>query len=272
MAIPLRLPGARSRSRGFPSCRSSARRESGDRAPPSGLVPAASLLAGRLRRRLHAPLRRVDDLRVIALVTSPLEVGPAEDVTSRPTRSRRRGGDPDRAVDLLPPVGRGERRRTPAPCRSARCRSRPAPIAPSSPIPGTWRERASRRSPVRGKCPATVPDQLVTVIRYVATSDSGQTREAVQRLTLYTKADPTARNHAPSSRTCRSAGGTCSVARPRRRSASASRSRSASSSIPPAPRRTWTPRGRRSRSRSSSRTTRRPAASITTAPADRTRG
>ena len=67
--------------------------------------------------------------------------------------------------------------------------------------PGDLTRACAAQFAGQGQVPVDLPDQLVTLVRYVATftdlAGGVQTREAVQRLTLYTKADPATRNHAP---------------------------------------------------------------------------
>jgi hypothetical protein len=143
------------------------------------------------------PRSVLDDLRVIALVASPVEAGPAEDVTITPFTIPPPGGSLRTEQWTFCPLSAGAS--AAYACAVPQCEVTLTPRADRSVTlnPGALARACLASFTGQPEVPGSLPDQLTTVVRYVATSDLGQVREAAQRLTLYTKAAPTARNHSP---------------------------------------------------------------------------
>ncbi len=160
------------------------------------LAPLAALLVCGCTADF-TPRSVLDDLRVIALVTSPLEAGPNDVVTITPFTIPPPGGAIRSEQWTFCPVSIGA---TAAyQCAIPQCE---VPLTPGADRTVTLRPGDLARACLAsfaapGQVTGAIPDQLTTVVRYVATADGGQVREAVQRLTLFTQGDPPARNHAP---------------------------------------------------------------------------
>lgn len=146
------------------------------------------------------PRSVLDDLRVIALVASPLEAGPSEDVGMSATTIWPPGGANQEERWTFCPLSVGAS--AGYACAAPQCETQlPTTGGGVTFNPGNLTRACAAQLAGQGPVPTDIPDQLVTLVRYVATftdrAGGVQTREAVQRLTLYTKADPTVRNHAP---------------------------------------------------------------------------
>jgi len=163
--------------------------------------PALLLLALAACGADFTPRSVLADLRVLALVTAPLEAGPADSVTVRPV--------------TLPGAGTGvvEERWSFCPlttgasagyaCVAAACEFALAPapdgsvtLAPFALAQQCLAAAGAGGAPAAG-VPAQVPDKVDSVVRYRVTASDGQTREAVQVVPLYTRAAPLVRNAPP---------------------------------------------------------------------------
>jgi hypothetical protein len=147
------------------------------------------------------PRSVVDDLRVLALLATPLELGPGERVALR-------------AVTVTPPGGAvASERWTFCPfsvgaqagyaCAVPSCETELAPAADGSVSadPTALAQACLAGLAAGGGLPATLPSALPAtvevVFRYVATAATGQVREAVQLVPLHTAGPPASPNHPP---------------------------------------------------------------------------
>jgi hypothetical protein len=155
-----------------------------------------------------SPRSLLVDLRVLALVATPLECGPDEAVTVRP--------------HVVPPPGVAvvDERWSFCPlttgasgghrCVVAECEVPLTPLAGSAPgaatvsaSPGALaRECLARLTVGTGPVapPAELPDPVPTVFRYVVTASDGERREAIQIVPLHVREAPTDRNAPPAVR------------------------------------------------------------------------
>ncbi len=170
------------------------------RAPHVPMLAALSLLCAACASDF-TPGSVLTDLRVLAMVASPLEVGPDDSITVS-------------AVVVPPPQGQvATERWTFCPlsagssaayaCAVPTCEVE-LPAAPGGPVtatPGALARDCLARLSGSGVLPPGVPAQLpavvTTLFRYVVTATDGERREAVQRVPLYPGGAPANRNTPP---------------------------------------------------------------------------
>ncbi len=163
---------------------------------------AVALLALTACSADFAPRSYLHDLRVLALVASPLEAGPDDTVTVTP-------------FVVPPPQGSvvGERwsfcplsagATAGYACAVPACEIALAAATPGGPVsasPGALARDCLARLASSGTLPAGVPaalpETVTTLFRYVVTASDGEQREAVQRLSLYPRGAPADRNTPP---------------------------------------------------------------------------
>jgi hypothetical protein len=147
------------------------------------------------------PRSVLTDLRVLALVTSPLEVGPAESVTIRPVTLAGPGTSiADERWSFCPlttGASAGYACVVPA-CEFPLDRAADGSVTL---VPGALAQRclatAAGGGPPPPGLPTQIPDKVDAVVRYRVTASDGQVRESVQVVPLYTQGPPPARNAPP---------------------------------------------------------------------------
>jgi hypothetical protein len=141
------------------------------------------------------------DLRVLALVTSPLEAGPEDAVTVRPVTLPAAG---TRVVEerwSFCPLTTGASAGYACVAPGCEFALTPAPDGSVTLAPGALARAClatvgADGAPAAG-VPAQAPDKVDSVVRYRVTASDGQTRESVQVVPLYTRAAPAVRNAPP---------------------------------------------------------------------------
>jgi len=148
-----------------------------------------------------APRSVLQDLRVLAILAAPLEVGPGESVTLR-------------AVTVPPPGGSlAKQRWTFCPfsigasagyaCAAPQCEIELAPAADGSVTasPTVLAQQCLAALQAGGGLPTGIPAQLPAkvelIFKYVVSGSDGSSREAVQRVPFYTAGPPAVRNQPP---------------------------------------------------------------------------
>lgn len=146
------------------------------------------------------PESYLDDLRVLSIAASPTELGPNESVTLTPTVYAPPGDPVASATWTFCPLTLGS-------AGSFAC-ALPACEVPVTAKPdGTVTQDPTAlaldclgklaASPPPGFEPGQVPDTIETTFKLTVTSQSGDERTALKRVTLHTRAAPAARNQPP---------------------------------------------------------------------------
>ncbi|MFT3916428.1 MAG: hypothetical protein QM704_20835 [Anaeromyxobacteraceae bacterium] len=164
--------------------------------------PVAALLAAGLGgcAQDFLPESYLDGLRVLSIAASPTELGPDESVTLTPTVYATAADPVASATWKFCPLTLGS-------AGSFAC-ALPACEVTVTPDPdGTVTQDPTAlaldcltklaAAPPPGFEPGQVPDTIETTFRLTVTSQSGDVREALKRVTLHTKAAPSPRNLPP---------------------------------------------------------------------------
>lgn len=161
-----------------------------------GLLAAAALLGAGCSSSF-TPGSVLNDLRVLAVAPEPPEVGPGETVTLRATPFALPGDPLSSEAWSFCPLTTGPS--TGYRCVAAACEVPlgGGPSVTADPSALALACLATLGGSVPGGGAVGLPAQVETVFRYVATSASGQTRTAVARVALDTRAVPSDRNLAP---------------------------------------------------------------------------
>lgn len=148
------------------------------------------------------PPSYLDNLRVLALEASPLEVGPGEQVTLRPVLFVPEGRTLVEQRWRFCPISLGPRGAYA--CVDPRCEVALTPDASGAvsadpvALAGLCVQALGGPGPgTPAGAPAEVPEQVETIFTFTATTDDGQVREAVERVPVWTRAAPPARNRPP---------------------------------------------------------------------------
>jgi hypothetical protein len=162
------------------------------------LVLPSSLLAGCAED--FVPGSVVEDLRVLALPADPPELGLGETVTVRAVTAAPGGAPPASVSWSFCPLTLGPQ--AAYRCIDPRCELPLVPAADGSvtadPVAAALACAAALGGvPGGGGAPGTVPETVEAVVRYLADDGAGLTREAVQRVTVWTAGPPPARNANP---------------------------------------------------------------------------
>jgi hypothetical protein len=143
------------------------------------------------------PPSYLDGLRVLALVSDPVEAGPADEVTITPAAYL----PPDETLSdeswTFCPFSLGPT--TGYECALPACETPLTPEADGSvrAAPGALALQCAASLGGGDGVPAEIPEKADVYFRYQATSSSGETREAVLKLVLWTQGPPPAPNGPP---------------------------------------------------------------------------
>ncbi len=147
------------------------------------------------------PRSVVEDLRVLALVASPLEVGPADAVTVAATIVPPPGGAVTAVAWSFCPFSVGAS--AGYACALPACEVPLTAAADGSVtfVPGALALQclslAASQGGTAGGIPQELPDVVQTVVRCVATASDGEVREAVQEIPLHPSGPPADPNRPP---------------------------------------------------------------------------
>ncbi len=127
-------------------------------------------------------------LRVLALVADPLELGPGEPVTLRPTTHVPPGSAIASQRWTFCPLSSGAV--AAYACAVPQCEVELAPAPDGSVTANPSEIIAGCLGFAGGVIPSSVPDQLLTVFRYRVATDQAETRDAVLQIPQWTRAPP----------------------------------------------------------------------------------
>ncbi len=172
---------------------------------PLRLVPLAIAAAG--CGATFTPRSVVSDLRVLAIRATPLEVGPADGVTLDAVRVPPPGGTivEERWTFCPFSVGSSDGYACAVPACEVPLPASGAPStyvsAPVTATPGALARDClallSGSGTLPPDVPASLPERIDTIFRYVVRASDGSSRETVQRLPLYPAGAPADPNVAP---------------------------------------------------------------------------